>query len=234
MLEIKNLEAGYKSIVVLWDINLHVNKGEIVSIVGPNGAGKTSLIKSILGFLDIKRGEIKFDKNLLNNLNPNKIVSRGISCVVEGRKIFSDLTVEDNLLLGAYNLKGAEVRNRIDFVFELFPILKDRRKQMSGTLSGGEQQILAIGRALMSKPKLLILDEPSLGLSPKIVSLIYRTLKQLNELGITILLVEQQITRALKLSHRGYILETGRIVKEGQGIELLKDEQVIGTYLGLV
>lgn len=234
MLEIKGLEAGYKNITVLWDINLSVNRGDVVSIVGPNGAGKTSLIKSILGFLDITKGEIRFEGELINGQSPHKIISRGISCVVEGRKVFSELTVEENLLLGAYLLKGQEIKERISFVFELFPMLKERKRQLSGTLSGGEQQILAVARALMSKPKILILDEPSLGLSPKIVGVIYRTVRQLNEMGLTILLVEQQITRALKISNKAYILETGRIVKQGSGEDLLRDKQVVETYLGLV
>lgn len=154
--------------------------------------------------------------------------------MVEGRKVFSELTVEENLLLGAYLLKGQEIKERISFVFELFPMLKERKRQLSGTLSGGEQQILAVARALMSKPKILILDEPSLGLSPKIVGVIYRTVRQLNEMGLTILLVEQQITRALKISNKAYILETGRIVKQGSGEDLLRDKQVVETYLGLV
>lgn len=233
MLEVKNLEAGYESVTVLWDINLTVNIGDFVSIVGPNGAGKTSLIKSILGFLDIIKGEIRFEGELLNGQSPHRIISNGISCVVEGRKVFSELTVEENLLLGGYLLKGSEIKDRIDFVFELFPMLKERKKQLSGTLSGGEQQILSVARALMSKPKILILDEPSLGLSPKIIGLIYKTLIELNKMGLTILLIEQQITRALKISNRAYIIETGRIVKQGSGEELLMDKQVVETYLGL-
>lgn len=233
MLEISRLVAGYGNITVLWDINLVVNRGDVVSIVGPNGAGKTSLIRAILGLLRIERGEIRFEGELLNRKAPHRIVSHGISCVVEGRKVFSELTVEENLLLGAHLLKASELPERLSFVYELFPILKERKKQQSGTLSGGEQQILAVARALMSKPKILILDEPSLGLSPKVVGLIYSTIGKLNQLGLTILLIEQQITRALKISNRAYILESGKIVREGTGDELLSDKRVVETYLGL-
>lgn len=233
MLEVKDLVAGYRKINVLWGIDFFVEKNEIVSIVGPNGAGKTSLIKSILGFLDIKNGTIKYENEVINSLSPHKIVSKGISCVVEGRKVFPELSVEENLFLGGHKLRHDDMKIKLDFVYELFPILKERRKQHAGTLSGGEQQILAIGRALMTNPKLLILDEPSLGLAPKIVSLIYKTIKQLNELGLTILLVEQQVMRALKLSNRAYILDNGKIVMSGSGDEMLKNEHVVKTYLGL-
>jgi branched-chain amino acid transport system ATP-binding protein len=220
----------------LKDVSVHVDRGEIVTVIGANGAGKTTLLNTISGVLHSRSGEILFDGQGIGKLPPDKVVRVGISQVPERRQVFSTLNVLDNLLLGAYLRRGRDkkdqVRTDLDFVFEIFPVLKDRQKQMGGTLSGGEQQMLALGRGLMAKPKLLLLDEPSLGLAPLLVREIFRVAGELREHGTTILLVEQNARAALRLADRGYVLETGEVVVEGTSEELLGDERVQEAYLG--
>ena len=236
LLEIRDINTYYGSIHALKDVSIHVDRGEIVTVIGANGAGKTTLLNTISGVLHSRSGEILFDGQGIGKLSPDKVVRVGISQVPERRQVFSTLNVLDNLLLGAYLRRGRDkkdqVRTDLDFVFEIFPVLKDRQKQMGGTLSGGEQQMLALGRGLMAKPKLLLLDEPSLGLAPLLVREIFRVAGELREHGTTILLVEQNARAALRLADRGYVLETGEVVVEGTSEELLGDERVQEAYLG--
>ena len=235
MLHVKNLNAYYGPIQVLKNCSLHVDQGEIVSIIGANGAGKTTLLLSISGLIDSISGEITFLKNSIKKLSPNKIVQSGIAHCPEGRQLFSPLTVEENLLLGAYARKNStekEIQQDLEWIYNLFPRLSERKKQISGTLSGGEQQMLAIGRALMAKPKLLLLDEPSLGLAPKLVETILKTIVELNKNGMTILLVEQNAQKALEIAHRAYVLETGRITLQGRASDLAEDSEIKRAYLG--
>ncbi|MCJ7620807.1 MAG: ABC transporter ATP-binding protein [Anaerolineae bacterium] len=236
MLEIRDINTYYGSIHALKDVSIHVDRGEIVTVIGANGAGKTTLLNTISGVLHSRSGEILFDGQGIGKLSPDKVVRVGISQVPERRQVFSTLNVLDNLLLGAYLRRGRDkrdqVRTDLDSVFEIFPVLKDRQKQMGGTLSGGEQQMLALGRGLMAKPKLLLLDEPSLGLAPLLVREIFRVAGELREHGTTILLVEQNARAALRLADRGYVLETGEVVVEGTSEELLGDERVQEAYLG--
>ncbi len=236
MLKLESVEAYYGSIQALKGIDLEVEEGKIVSIIGANGAGKSTLLKSISGLISQKKGRIIFNDKDITRLSPGEIVALGISQVPEGRQIFAHLTVLDNLHLGAYlyfsrkNMKIIE--EKLEELFTIFPILKMRKKQISGTLSGGEQQMLAIARALMSRPKLLLLDEPSMGLAPLIVKEIFNIIKKLNSEGVTILLVEQNAKAALQISDFGYVLETGRIVLSGPSKELLENEEVKQAYLG--
>jgi branched-chain amino acid transport system ATP-binding protein len=236
LLEIRDINTYYGSIHALKDVSIHVDRGEIVTVIGANGAGKTTLLNTISGVLHSRSGEILFDGQGIGKLSPDKVVRIGISQVPERRQVFSTLNVLDNLLLGAYLRRGRDkkdqVRTDLDSVFEIFPVLKDRQKQMGGTLSGGEQQMLALGRGLMAKPKLLLLDEPSLGLAPLLVREIFRVAGELREHGTTILLVEQNARAALRLADRGYVLETGEVVVEGTSEELLGDERVQEAYLG--
>ena len=233
MLTIENLNTYYDNIHALKDINLHIEEGEIVSLIGSNGAGKTTILGSITGLLKTSSGSIKYNGNTITSLPSHKIVKGGISLSPEGREIFPSLTVAENLKLGAYtrNIKK-EIKESLDFVFNLFPRLHERTKQQAGTLSGGEQQMLAIGRSLMSKPKLLLLDEPSLGLAPNIVLIIFELIKSINKEGITVLLVEQNANMALKISDRGYVLETGRVTLTDKASNLLKNDEVRKAYLG--
>jgi branched-chain amino acid transport system ATP-binding protein len=234
LLVLENIHTYYGNVHALKGINLTVEEGEIVTLIGANGAGKTTTLRTISGLIKPREGRIIFDGQELNKVPAHKIVYMGISHAPEGRKIFPTLTVEENLLLGAYSLgndrKAIEANK--ERVFALFPRLAERRKQLAGTLSGGEQQMLAIGRALMSKPRLLLLDEPSLGLAPMLVRAIFETIKEINRQGVTILLVEQNARAALKLAQRAYVLETGRIVLSGPSHELLQDERVRKAYLG--
>jgi branched-chain amino acid transport system ATP-binding protein len=234
LLVLENVHTYYGNVHALKGINLTVEEGEIVTLIGANGAGKTTTLRTISGLIKPREGRIIFDGQELNKIPAHKIVYMGISHAPEGRKIFPTLTVEENLLLGAYSLgndrKAIEANK--ERVFALFPRLAERRKQLAGTLSGGEQQMLAIGRALMSKPRLLLLDEPSLGLAPMLVKAIFETIKEINRQGVTILLVEQNARAALKLAQRAYVLETGRIVLSGPSHELLQDERVRKAYLG--
>jgi branched-chain amino acid transport system ATP-binding protein len=234
MLEIKNLFAGYGAVSALHGISLSVPDGKIVTLIGANGAGKTTTLKTISGLLKPKSGEIFCDSKNISNLPPHEIVKLGLSHVPEGRMIFANLTVLENLQLGAYLRRDKKiVRNELENIFNLFPRLREREKQIAGTLSGGEQQMLAIGRALMSKPKLLLLDEPSLGLAPLLVKTIFEKIIEVNrQQGITILLVEQNAKLALEISHSGYVLETGKVVLSGDSASLRQNPQVRSAYLG--
>ncbi len=233
MLRVENIDVYYGMIHAIRDLSLEVNEGEIVTLIGANGAGKTSTLRAISGLNPIKRGEIRYRDTKIDGLDAHKLVGKGISQVPEGRRIFGDQTVEENLLLGAYLRKDkTEAKKTMEEVFKRFPRILERRKQLAGTLSGGEQQMLAIGRALMAKPKLLLLDEPSMGLAPIIVEEIFDIIKEIREQGTTILLVEQNANLALQLADRGYVLETGGIVLSGDANDLLNNEAVQKAYLG--
>ncbi|MBP9838185.1 MAG: ABC transporter ATP-binding protein [Proteobacteria bacterium] len=233
LLQIKNISAGYSKANILNNISLTVAEGEIVTIIGANGAGKTSTLKTISGILKLRSGKINFDSQDISQMNAHRIVALGMAHVPEGRKIFSRLNVLENLKLGAYLIKDKEaVESSLEEVFKLFPILKERISQLGGTLSGGEQQMLAIGRALMSKPKLLLLDEPSMGIAPLLVEKIFIALQELNAQGKSILLVEQNAKLALKISNRGYVLETGSIIMEDKASELRDNKKIKEAYLG--
>ncbi len=234
LLKIDNLHIYYGSIQALKGISLDVAKGEIVSVLGANGAGKSTLLRAISGLVPVHKGDMVFNHLSLKKREAYRIVIDGISHVPEGRRVFSTLTVEENLNLGAFNRRNEPglVAERKDRVFDLFPILKNRRNQLAGTLSGGEQQMLAIGRGLMSDPQLLLLDEPSLGLAPLLVKQIFRIIKEINEQGVAILLVEQNARKALGIAHRGYVLETGNITISGLSSELKDNQKVQEAYLG--
>ncbi|MBN1533743.1 MAG: ABC transporter ATP-binding protein [Spirochaetes bacterium] len=236
MLRIRNLESGYGSLRVLKGISLHVNSGEIVTIIGANGAGKTTLLETIAGVVAASSGEILFDGRDLVTLSPERIVAAGCSLVPEGRQVFAPMTVRENLVLGAYIRSGREgkaaVAEDIDAIHRHFPILKERDGQLAGTLSGGEQQMLAIGRALMARPRLIMLDEPSMGLAPIIVRGIFEIIGRLRAEGNTILLVEQNAMASLGIADRGYVMETGQIVLEGTARELMENHDVQRAYLG--
>jgi branched-chain amino acid transport system ATP-binding protein len=226
--------VGYKGLPAVQDVSFRIDEGEIVSLIGSNGAGKSTIVKTISGLLHPWKGEILFRDAPIHKTPPYDIVKTGISMVPEGRRLFGRLSVLDNLLLGAYAVRStADVEKYLQTVFDLFPILKERQGQRSETFSGGEQQQLAIGRGLMSNPSLLILDEPSLGLSPKLVSEIFGIVRDINARGVTVLLVEQNVFEALDVSSRAYVLQTGRIVMEGKGQELLKSDLVREAYLGM-
>lgn len=231
LLEVKNLHVGYGAIKAIKGIDLYVNKGEVVSILGANGAGKTTTLRTISGLLKSTEGSILFDGQEITKTPAHEIVTLGMSHSPEGRKVFGTLSVEENLLMGAYTLKNHD-KKTLDWIYEILPRLKEREKQLAGTLSGGEQQMLAIGRAIMSKPKLLILDEPSLGLAPVLVKGIFKAIKVISETGVTVLIVEQNAKAALKLSDRGYVLELGKITHEGSSHELLNSEVIQEAYLG--
>lgn len=231
LLDIKNLNVLYGNLQVLWDISLNVREGEIVTIIGSNGAGKSTLVETIFGLTKPSSGKIEFNGENLLEIRTNKIVQKRLALVPEKREIFSKMTVRDNLALGGY-MTGEDQEN-FDFIFELFPVLHERTEQLAGTLSGGEQQMLAIGRSLMSKPKMLVLDEPSLGLSPLLVSSVLETIKKLNEKGLTVLLVEQNVFHALEISDRGYVIENGKIIIEGNSEDLLHNEDIKTAYLGI-
>jgi branched-chain amino acid transport system ATP-binding protein len=232
MLSIAGLRAGYGKIEVLHEVALSIEQGQIVTLIGANGAGKTTLLKTISGLIRPAAGSIDFEGESIVRRPPHKIVARGLSHVPEGRAILKRMTVLDNLRMGAYVRSDSEVGRDIDAVFVRFPVLAERRDQMAGTLSGGEQQMLAIGRALVARPRLLLLDEPSLGLAPKFVTRIFLTLRELKQEGKTILLVEQNARQALQVADRGYVMERGRIVLTGSGAELLSTPEVRQTYLG--
>jgi branched-chain amino acid transport system ATP-binding protein len=232
MLAIQGLYSGYGKIEVLHDVNVAIERGQIVTLIGANGAGKTTLLKTISGLIRPTAGAIEFDGQSLVRRPPHKIVGLGLSQVPEGRAILKRMTVLDNLRMGAFTRSDFEIQSDIDAVFERFPALAERRAQMAATLSGGEQQMLAIGRALVARPKLLLLDEPSLGLAPKFITRIFVTLHELKKEGKTILLVEQNARQALQVADRGYVMERGRIVMSGSGQELLNTPEVQQTYLG--
>lgn len=234
MLRIEKLNFSYDGLKVLWDVNLEVATGEIVTVVGSNGAGKSTVLKNISRLLKPDSGSVSFAGEDLTQLQSHEVVERGIVQVPEGRKIFPELTVMENLRMGSY-LKAAkkERRKNMDWVFSLFPRLKERERQLGGTLSGGEQQMLAIGRGLMSNPRMLLLDEPSLGLAPLLVKNIFDIITEINRNGVTILLVEQNVYQSLRIAHRGYVLETGKVVLSGTGEKLLDDEHVKTAFLGM-
>lgn len=237
MLRVKNLDVYYGKLYTLKKVSLHIKKGEIVALIGSNGAGKTTLLSAISGIVKTSSGNIIFEGKEISQEAPEKIVKMGISHVPEGRHIFNTLTVEENIILGAYcrySIKNRkEIKNDIQKIYNLFPKLKERKTQLAGTLSGGEQQMLAIGRALMSKPKLLLLDEPSMGLAPNIIKEVFQHIEELkNMYGLTVLLVEQNARSALKIANRGYVLETGRVILEGTAEDLLSNRDVQRAYLG--
>lgn len=234
MLKVENLKVNYGGIEALKGISFEVKSGNIVSLIGANGAGKSTTLKSIVGLVKAKEGNIKYeDKNLLS-IDTKNIVKNGITLVPEGRRVFFNLTVLENLKIGAFTRNDNEIDKDIEWVFSLFPRLKERTWQLAGTLSGGEQQMLAVGRALMSRPKLLMMDEPSLGLAPIIVQEIFNIIKEIKNQGVTVLLIEQNANAALKIADYGYVLETGRIIMEGSGKELLENKQVKEAYLGKI
>ncbi len=232
LLEVSDLRVNYGQIEALKGISLMVSEGEIVAILGANGAGKTTLMRTLSGLITPREGRIRFDGGDIVRIGADRIVKRGIAQSPEGRHVFGTLTVAENLRLGAFTRPKAEIAPSQDFIFAMFPRLAERRAQFAGTLSGGEQQMLAIGRALMAKPRLLLLDEPSLGLAPIIVQGIFRALREIAASGVTILLVEQNARMALRLAHRGYVLEVGRIVLEDQAARLLAAPEVQAAYLG--
>ena len=233
MLEVQNLNVHYGSIHAIKDISLEVNEGEIVSLIGANGAGKTTTLHTITGIKKATSGSIKLYDQDLTAIEPHKIITLGMAHVPEGRHIFAEMTVEENLEMGAFWLKGkTNVSQEIEKVYERFPRLKERYRQPAGTLSGGEQQMLAIGRAIMSKPKIMLMDEPSMGLSPLLVREIFNIIQELNRRGMTILLVEQNAKMALSIAHRADVLETGEIVMKGKAEDMLQDDNVRKAYLG--
>ncbi len=233
LLEVKNLDVHYGVIQAIKDISFEVNEGEIVTLIGANGAGKTTTMQSIIGLIHPTRGEIYYDGQMINGIPSHKIVKLGMTQVPEGRRIFSELTVYENLVMGAYTRRDKDgVEKDFKDIYELFPRLEERKNQIAGTLSGGEQQMLAMGRAIMSRPKLLMLDEPSMGLSPLLVDQVFDIIKRFHERGTTILLVEQNANKSLAISDRAYVLENGRIVLSGTGAELLASEEIKKAYLG--
>lgn len=232
MLSIDTIAVFYKELQAIWDVSLDVNDGEIVALVGPNGAGKTTILRVISGLIQPSAGKISFQGQNISHVPPHKIVELGLSQVPESGKIFTGMSVLENLELGAYVARARKDRSAsLARVFEIFPRLAERRNQLAGTLSGGERQMLAIGRALMSEPRLLMLDEPSFGLAPILVEHMFETIQKINQQGLTILLVEQNVQASLELAHRAYLLENGRIVGEGKGKELLSFESVRSAYL---
>lgn len=231
ILEIKDLSVNFGGIKAVNDISFYVEKGKIITLIGANGAGKSTILRSIAGIVKPKNGEIIFENENILDLSPDKIVSRGVTLVPEGRKVFPNLTVLENLKIGAY-LRKDNLSDDIEYIYSLFPRLKERHWQLAGTLSGGEQQMLAVGRALMARPKLIMMDEPSLGLAPLVVKDIFNIIKTINESGITVLLIEQNANMALKIADYGFVIETGSITLSGTGEELLSNESVKEAYLG--
>ena len=233
MLELRNLEVAYGPVVALRNLSLSVREGELITILGSNGAGKSTALMTISGLVRPRSGSVHFEGRRIDTMKSHEVVRLGITQAPEGRRIFGPLSVTENLLLGAFTREDrAAVDRRLEWVYELFPRLSERSGQMAGTLSGGEQQMLAIGRALMADPRLLLLDEPSLGLAPLLVKSIFHTIKSINEAGVTVILVEQNARAALKLASRAYVLEVGRLVLEGASSELLDNPKVKNTYLG--
>lgn len=234
MLSVEKIKVKYKQITALHEVSLQVKEGEIIAILGSNGAGKSTLLKSIASQLNPAEGSVLFQGERINGIGPHEVVRRGISLVPEGKRIFAKMSVNENLLVGAYIQKNEKMRvETLDGIFELFPRLREKMRQKAGTLSGGEQQMLAIARGLMSKPKLLMLDEPSLGIAPNLVDRIFETLETIRKSGITILIVEQHVQEALEMADRGYILQTGKIVLDGKSNDLLESEIVKKAYLGI-
>ena len=231
LLQVRDLQVHFGGIRAVDGISLDVEQGKIVTLIGANGAGKSTILRCTAGIVHPQGGEILFEGENILGMSPDKIVSRGITLVPEGRRVFPNLTVLENLRVGAY-LRKDDLTEDLEYVYSLFPRLKERHWQLAGTLSGGEQQMLAVGRALMSRPKLIMMDEPSLGLAPLVVQDIFDIIRTINESGITVLLIEQNANMALKIAHRGYVIETGHITMTGTGAELLADERVKEAYLG--
>ena len=234
ILEVKDVNVGYGNLQVLWDVNLKIEEGRLVALLGANGAGKTTLLNTITGVLKPISGEISFKGERIEHLPPDKIIERGISYLPEGGSLFPDMTIRENLEMGAYHRKYWSGRKAdLERMYELFPVLKERRRQLAKTMSGGERQMLAMGRALMSNPSLCLFDELSYGLSPKIVQAVFKIVRQLHDEGITVFLVEQNVRQTLRIADYAYVIENGRIVKEGEGGALLEDDYVRQAYLGV-
>lgn len=234
MLEIKNLDAGYGFLQVLWDVSISVDEGEFVALIGPNGAGKSTTLKTVAGLVPPKKGEIVFRGQVINTVPAHEICQMGVAFVSESLNLFTDMSIHENLLLGAYTIEDEDKQQEnLKYVFSLFPRLEARRNQLAGTLSGGERKMLAIGRGIMSGPSLLLVDEPSLGLAPKLTLDVFHALQELRESGVTILLVEQNVNTTLRLTDRAYVLEQGEIVLEGPSSELLENEHVRKAFLGV-
>jgi branched-chain amino acid transport system ATP-binding protein len=234
LLQVKNLDASYGFLQVLWEVSLEVQEGEFVGLIGPNGAGKSTTLKSIAGLLTPKNGEILFEGESIGGVSAHQAPWMGISYISEALNLFTDMSVRDNLLLGAYSVKEKETQlETLEFVYGLFPRLKEREEQLAGTMSGGERKMLAIARGMMATPRLLLVDEPSLGLAPHLVTDVFNSLQRLQEAGVTILMVEQRVDATLEISDRAYILENGRIAMEGPSSELLGNEHVKDAYLGI-
>ena len=232
MLKVNDINVYYGSIHAIKGVSFEVNKGEIVTLIGANGAGKSTILNTVSGLLKSKTGSVTFLDKTISDIVPHKIVASGLAQVPEGRRVFLNMTVEENLEMGAFTRKASEIAPSLENVYVRFPRLKERRKQVAGTLSGGEQQMLAMGRAIMSKPELLMLDEPSMGLAPLLVEQIFEIIKELNDAGTTILLVEQNAQMALSIADRGYVLETGKIVTSAKASDLLNNDAVRKAYLG--
>ena len=232
LLKVENLHVYYGSIHAIKGVSFEVNEGEVVTLIGANGAGKSTTLNTVSGLLRAKTGSVFFDEQDIGNVAPHNIVKMGMAHCPEGRRVFSQMTVEENLQMGGFTRSSSEIPQSLEEVYEQFPRLKERRRQIAGTLSGGEQQMLAMGRALMSNPKLLLLDEPSMGLAPILVAQIFEIIEQLHKAGKTILLVEQNAQMALSIATRGYVLETGKVVLSGNGHELLENDAVKKAYLG--
>jgi branched-chain amino acid transport system ATP-binding protein len=234
MLKVESVDVFYGDVQVLKHINLDVKERELVAVIGANGAGKTTLMNTISGILKPRKGSISFQGKRISSIQPNKIVAEGIVQVPEGRLLFPEMTVRENLEMGGYLLNGKSIRHQLDSVYDLFPILREREKQLAGTMSGGEQQMVAIGRGLMSEPKLIMFDEPSLGLAPKLVQSIFEMVLRINkELGITVLLVEQNVQHSCQISDRAFVIENGEVVLQGTGSEMLQNAHVRRAYLGI-
>lgn len=233
MLKIEDLQVYYGAIHAIKGASLEVNEGEVVTLIGANGAGKTTILHTVTGLVKARSGHLEYDGHNLLSVSPHKIVSLGLAHVPEGRQLFTRMTVEENLLMGAYHRKdSAAIKYDLSRVYNLFPRLSERKSQISGTLSGGEQQMVAMGRAMMSQPKMIVMDEPSMGLSPILVRDVFRMIREMHELGITVLLVEQNASMALSIADRGYVLENGRITLSGTAEELMKDDRVRKAYFG--
>ena len=234
MLRVENIDVSYGDLQILWDVSFEVNEGEIVALVGANGSGKSTTLKTISGLLRPANGSILFQDQQLHKIPANKIIEHGVVHVPEGRRLFPEMTVRENLIMGSLTPQAKAKRNEsMEWVFGLFPRLREREKQMAGTLSGGEQQMVAVGRGLMALPKLIMFDEPSLGLAPILVADIFRIIKRINQEGVTVFLTEQNTKQSLEISDRGYVLENGRVVLSGSGQELLDNEHVKQAYLGI-
>jgi branched-chain amino acid transport system ATP-binding protein len=234
MLKVQNIDVFYGDLQILWDVSFEVNEGEIVALVGANGSGKSTTLKTISGLLNCANGSILFQDQYLNQIPANKIIEHGVAHVPEGRRLFPEMTVRENLIMGSLSRTAKAKRaETMEWVFGLFPRLREREKQMAGTLSGGEQQMVAVGRGLMALPKLIMFDEPSLGLAPILVAEIFKIIKRIKKEGVTVLITEQNTKQSLEISNRGYVLENGRVVLSGSGKELLDNEHVKQAYLGI-